>query len=638
MASPLKKLALGGLGASLGLYLLAKTQTDDVPRDVGFLFTQLKTLRRIKELHKAPVWGVVDLFYEQLHKHPKKPCLRYVTDDNRVLDLNWQEVDEKSNQVANFLRSKGCQPGQVVALMMENRLEYTVAWLGATKIGCTAALINNNLIGRSLIHCLGISKASFIIVSADHAEQVHTAREEVKSNPKDYAEVLEPVFTTDQWYVYCGQHPAYIHLDPLLAQQPTNLPGGLHPTRTANDTLFYIYTSGTTGLPKASIITHLKFAASGLAFANALNVRPDDIYYCPLPLYHASASMLALGVAWTRGMTFSFRKKFSATQFWNDCLITDSTVIQYIGELCAYLLSKPPGPADTRHKIRLAIGNGLRPDLWPPFQTRFKIEQIGEFYGATEGIVAFLNTHNKSGAVGFVPPLISKLSPAVIVKYNIEKDEIERNANGWCIVCEEGEAGHLIGKIDRSMPIQDFKGYTNKAASQKKIIKNVFIQGDEYFMTGDLLKSIGGYYYFVDRIGDTFRWKGENVATSEVELVLRTFKNITDVNVYGVQVPGQGGRAGMAALVGTDLDMEAIYAKCVKELPSYAVPVFLRLRPQLEVTGTFKHTKGDLQREGFDPTTIPEPLYVKDDKKKAYVPLDKALYQQIVSEGGQAKL
>jgi fatty-acyl-CoA synthase len=315
-------------------------------------------------------------------------------------------------------------------------------------------------------------------------------------------------------------------------------------------------------------------------------------------------------------------------------------VFQYIGELCRYLLNRPESPDDRAHRVRCGVGNGLRPDIWARFQERFGIRDIREFYGATEGNFALVNLDNRVGAVGRVPPLLKSKFPVELIRFDVETETHLRGGDGRCIVCAPGEPGEAIGRIstDPKQPLGQFEGYTDQSATDKKVLRDVFEKGDAWYRTGDLLsRDRDGYYYFVDRIGDTFRWKGENVATSEVAEVLSVCPGVLEANVYGVKLPGADGRAGMAALVAApELSLEDLYAHLSRQLAAYARPLFLRVRGEIDITGTFKHRKVDLVKEGFDPKRIADPLYYRDDARGRFVPLDETLYEEIVA--GRARV
>jgi fatty-acyl-CoA synthase len=402
----------------------------------------------------------------------------------------------------------------------------------------------------------------------------------------------------------------------------------------AGDDLFYIYTSGTTGLPKAARFSHLRFLGIGELSAAALGIGREDVFYCALPLYHSAGGVMLVSGALHAGATIALRRKFSARRFWDDVRENDATLFQYIGEFCRYLMNQPERPDDRDHKVRAIIGNGLRPDIWEEFQRRFGIETIREFYGATEGNAAILNLENKVGSVGRYP--FKAASNVRLIRYDVENDAPLRGADGLCIECGEDEAGEMVGRIPKGDNAAGrFEGYTSKEATDRKILRDVLERGDAYFRTGDLLRQDrDGFYYFIDRIGDTFRWKGENVSTQEVAELVGGLADAEMVNVYGVEVEGADGRAGMAALVlrpDVEFDGAALYAHVEQVLPRYAAPLFVRLLPEQEVTGTFKIRKVDLQKEGFDPAAIGDRLFVRDEAARAYVPLTPEVHATIRS-------
>jgi fatty-acyl-CoA synthase len=402
---------------------------------------------------------------------------------------------------------------------------------------------------------------------------------------------------------------------------------------TIDDRALYIYTSGTTGLPKAANVSHGRVMQWSHWFAGLMDARASDRLYNCLPMYHSVGGVLATGAVLVGGGSVVIRETFSAGRFWSDLVRWDCTLFQYIGELCRYLLQTKPHPHEKHHRVRLCCGNGLRPDVWRGFKERFRIPHILEFYAATDGNVSLVNVEGVPGAVGRIPPFLAHRFPATLVKYDADRHAPVRDASGFCVRCAPNEVGEAIGQLqkDRSNVGSWFEGYTNEAASEKKILRDVFEPGDAWFRTGDLMqKDERGYFYFVDRIGDTFRWKGENVATSEVSEAICAFHGIEEANVYGVAIPGTDGRAGMATIVaGNGLDLAAFRAHLIDRLPDHARPVFLRVRDDLEVTATFKHTKSALVREGYDPVATGDAIYFNDRERQAFVRLDKALYDRI---------
>jgi acyl-CoA synthetase (AMP-forming)/AMP-acid ligase II len=407
--------------------------------------------------------------------------------------------------------------------------------------------------------------------------------------------------------------------DQVLSQSDARPSGVAIPN--SSEVMCYIYTSGTTGLPKAAIITNKRYLAGAYMFGGAtMEATPRDIIYLPLPLYHSNAIIIGVGSALVSGAAVALRRKFSASQFWDDARKYDASIFVYIGELCRYLLNAPKNPHERSHRLRLAVGNGLRPDTWEPFQRRFGVPLIREFYAATEGNAPIINFEGRPGMLGRLKP------GQVLVRCDETSGEILRNADGFCERVHPGQKGILLGHIN---PLLAFDGYVDKSATDKKIQRDVFRHGDHYFNTGDILQlHEDAWVSFADRVGDTFRWKGENVSTNEVAEVLNGAKGVLESNVYGVSVPGSEGRAGMASInVNGELDLDEFASYVVNRLPSYQRPYFLRLQKEMRVTGTFKHQKTGYRDEGFDPSKVSDPLYFLDGDR--YVPLDQTLFQRI---------
>jgi fatty-acyl-CoA synthase len=404
---------------------------------------------------------------------------------------------------------------------------------------------------------------------------------------------------------------------------------------TISDRALTIYTSGTTGLPKAANVSHHRLMQWSFWFAGLMDAGTDDRMYDCLPMYHSIGGVVATGAMLVSGGSVVIREKFSASDFWDDVVTWDCTLFQYIGELCRYLVNAPEHPRERKHRLRLCCGNGLRADVWEKFQSRFEIPRILEFYAATEGNISLYNVEGKVGAIGRVPPFLAHRFPLALVQFDTAAGEPMRDVDGRCIRCGTDEIGEAVGKIGAC---GEFEGYTSASETERKILRNVFEDGDAWYRTGDLMRmEAGGFFYFIDRIGDTFRWKGENVATSEVAAVLTAFPGITEASVYGVAVPSTEGAAGMAALVadGT-LNLAELRKHLARRLPAYARPLFLRLKDRLDATGTFKHDKTVLAREGFDLTVIRDPIYFDDSAQETYVPLDAALYERI--DAGKVRL
>ncbi len=589
---------------------------ESISREWTFLSGSMRMLKQVKGLTPETARTVPDIMEETVRAHGAKPAIIF-----EGKTITWRQLDQMANRMARVAIDLGIGRGDVVALLMENRPEYIATWFGLHKIGAVGALINTNLAGAPLAHSIGISGARHLVLGAELADSFATAKPLLEQTPM--------VLATG------GRVEGSEDLDAALAAKaPAPVPPSHREGMLAKDKALYIYTSGTTGMPKAANISHLRMQNMFAAFNGSTNATDRDIMYNVLPLYHTAGGVCAIAPAICAGGAILIKRKFSASQFWDDCAAHKPTLFQYIGELCRYLLNAPPHIRERSHHLRLAIGNGLRPEIWPSFQQRFKIPHIIEFYGATEGNVALLNLDGKTGAIGRIPNYLRKRLPVRLVKFDIESEQPVRDpGTGFCSECAPGEAGEAIGKIDPADPRTSFEGYTKQADSEKKLLRDVFEKGDIWFRTGDLLrKDAQGYFYFVDRIGDTFRWKGENVATSEVAEALSVYPGVKEANVYGVKVPGADGKAGMASIVASpEFRLDGLAAHLEKQVPAYARPLFLRLSPEMEITGTFKHRKVELVKEGFDPATVNEPLHFLDPDNKNYVPLDAALHARIAA-------
>lgn len=534
--------------------------------------------------------------------------------------LTYQALAERSRQYARWALEQGIQKGDVIGLLMTNRPEYFAAWLGITSTGGVAALLNTNLTGPSLAHCINIAGPKLLIVAGEFVDSLASA--------------MPSLAVSLVIWTHGVDHPRFQRIDHDIQQRPHEpLNESERVPLTIEDRALYIYTSGTTGLPKAANISHARMMQWSHWFSGIMDMQPDDRMYNCLPMYHSIGGVLVPGAALVGGGSVVIREKFSASQFWSDIARWDCTLFQYIGEFCRYLLHAPSSVNERNHRIRLACGNGMAPDVWDAFQDRFRIPRILEFYAATEGGVSLFNIEGKRGAIGRVPPYLAhRFSPA-LVKFDVEKDEPVRNEQGFCMRCSVNEIGEALGKIvdDPSNVGSRFEGYTDERASEKKILRNVFKPGDAWVRTGDLMrKDEKGFYYFVDRIGDTFRWKGENVATSEVAEAICAFPGVRHANVYGVTIPAAEGRVGMAALVADPaIDFSRLREHLMHRLPAYARPRFLRIREEIDLTGTFKYSKTDLVRQGYDPDSTSDAIYLDHPESEAFVPMDGALYERI---------
>jgi fatty-acyl-CoA synthase len=401
------------------------------------------------------------------------------------------------------------------------------------------------------------------------------------------------------------------------------------------DRALCIYTSGTTGAPKAANVSHYRIVQWTHWFAGMMDIRAGDRMYNCLPMYHSIGGVVAAGAPLVGGGTVVLRERFSASSFWADVVAERCTLFQYIGELCRYLAASPRVDAEMHHVLRLCCGNGLRAEVWQQFQSRFRIPQILEYYAATEGSFSLYNCEGRPGAIGKIPAFLAQRAAVVLVKVDTDSGAPLRNSAGWCEQCQPGEVGEALGRLSvhEGAAGGRFEGYADTAASKKKVLGDVFEKGDAWYRTGDLMRQDAeGFFYFVDRSGDTFRWKGENVSTTEVLSVITAFDGVADAAVYGVTVPHHEGRAGMAALVvGPGFDLEGFRVHLAGQLPAYARPLFVRLVASLQLTGTFRHRNRELAQQGFDPAQVSEPLYFDDRSVPAYVKMTAALHEQIRS-------
>jgi acyl-CoA synthetase (AMP-forming)/AMP-acid ligase II len=606
------------------------------------LLPKLKNLKETVEFLKTPGAGLIKQWYLTLDNPgvPQKPMF-ISADDDRI--LTFQQVEELSNRVANWALSQGLKPGDVVALMMDNRPEYLPIWLGLAKVRAVGTLINTNTKGKALVHAVTTAGSKVAIFGTEHTDTFGEIVGELRAG--GVGSILGYTagsLTTSGIPNFCdGSFD-----DALKQASAAPVDKSIWMAVDAGEPCCYIYTSGTTGLPKACKISHVRMMNYGILM-KLFDVKPADIVYgSGLPLYHTAANLGTMS-ALVQGCTVVIRAKFSASQCFADCGKYKATAMQYIGELCRYLLQTPVSPAEKQHNVRIAIGNGLRPEIWNEFQRRFNVPEIGEFYGATEGNAATFNhcqNYEGQGAIGRAGTLFLKARPMNIVKFDVENEVPIRGADGFCIECDYDEPGELIAPIRQIQTaagvVDDFEGYTSKEATEKKIARDVFAKGDSYFRTGDLIRRDSkGYFYFVDRIGDTFRWKGENISTMEVSEALSAYPGIVDANVYGAEVPGKDGRAGMVALTleeGATLDPVKFATYCRANLPKYSIPVFIRFLTNVNLTGTFKHQKVEYRTEGCDPAKVKDPMWWYNGATDVFEPYGAEQYDGIKS--GRSKL
>ncbi|WP_113906043.1 long-chain-acyl-CoA synthetase [Aliidiomarina celeris] len=587
-----------------------------IPRLPRFLRSNLKLARA-----KHSDIGSTALFLEKAAAaHAERDFL--VFENERY---SYGQFNRWANQIARVLEQKGIKRGDCVGILFENRPALLACVFAVNKLGAIAGMLNFKQRSEVLEHSVNLVKPKLVIVGDECAETWRSVTTpEYASLPRLRVAdaVTVPVTDADDLMALAAQCDEH------------NLP--YSQSICLGETCYYVFTSGTTGLPKAAAMTHLRWYKAGVGFGQmALGLKGSkgkqhDTLYCALPLYHNTALAISLSCVVLTSATLALARKFSVSQFWRDIEKHQATCFSYIGEVCRYLLQAPAASQDSNKSIRAVIGNGLRAEIWDDFQQRFNIPRICELYGASEGNVGFVNAFNLKRTVGFSPMTFA------VVQFNVDTEEPVVTNDGYCQRVVKGEVGLLLTEVSRKAP---FDGYTNKEANQAKLLHNVFKPGDCWFNTGDLVRDQGfRHIAFVDRVGDTFRWKAENVATTEVEAQIQTISGIQEVVVYGVQVPNADGRAGMASLVVAPeqaFNPVEFYQGLKAKLPDYAIPLFLRLSPEHEVTTTFKVMKTQLKQQGYRVVNAREQVFVLLDKALGYEPLSTSLLQRI--ERGQVR-
>lgn len=593
-----------------------------VKREVTFARALRRLLKRVEPITLDSPDLTCDDLEAAVDRWPDNVAI--IGEDRQV---TYRELDALANRFAHWAVGRQIRRGETVALVMPNRIEFIACWYGLSKVGVATALVNNNLTGAALAHSLAICGAAHVIADHETWRAVEDAR----------VGVDRPLML---WVM--GLRAEDEASDRRGLDMAVKGASGVRPDRsvraglTNRDTALYIYTSGTTGLPKAARIVHSRARLYMRAFAACTRTVESDRLYCVLPLYHSTGGLCGVGSALLNGAAIVLRRRFSASQFWPDVVEHGCTRFVYIGELCRYLVNQPEHPLERGHRLQLVFGNGLRPDVWAEFKRRFAIPEILEFYGSTEGNVSLFNFDGHPGAIGRAPGWLRSKVNVRLVQFDVETETPVRGPDGLCREARPGEIGEAVGRIADDAR-HAYTGYADKAASEKKVLTDVFARGDAWFRTGDLMRQDAeGYFYFVDRIGDTYRWKGENVSTTEVAERLSAAPGVQEAIVYGVSVPGADGKAGMAALITEGRFSPKAFAAYVdQELPPYARPVFVRLQGDLETTGTFKYRKVDLVSDGFDPERTRDTIYVRDGKS-GYVRMSPERFAAI--NAGTAKL
>ena len=580
-----------GTRGSVGLLDIA-SQVPGLLRDAPTIVRGVVTGFGARPTAKTSIGKV---FQDRAARHADNVFIKFGDDA-----ITYREANETVNRYAAVLAAKGVGHGDVVGIMLRNSVDPVLLMLAVVKCGAISGMLNYNQRDEVLKHSLGLLSASVVVADTEFVEAITESGADTDGliTVDDLKQEAEGASTTNPATTSAVQ---------------------------AKDKAFYIFTSGTTGMPKASVMTHYRWLRALAGFGGlGLRLNSSDTLYCCLPLYHNNALTVALSSVLNSGATLALGKSFSASKFWDDVIRYEATAFVYIGEICTYLLNQPEKPTDRKHKVRVICGNGLRPAIWDEFTERFGIKRVCEFYAASEGNTAFVNVLNIDKTTGICP------SPIVFVEYDEHSGDPVRDDNGRVKKVKNGEPGLLLSKVSNFQP---FDGYTDKKESEKKLVRDAFKDGDVWFNTGDLMRAQGfGHAAFTDRLGDTFRWKGENVATTEVEAAVSTDPQIEEATVFGVEVPDTGGKAGMVAIQlkeGKEFDGKALAKAAYDKLPPYAVPLFVRVVEELAHTSTFKSQKGDLRKEGFggssgegddDDVKVEDPIYVLSGKSEGYVP------------------
>ncbi|WP_342630867.1 long-chain-acyl-CoA synthetase [Marinobacter alkaliphilus] len=574
---------------------------------------------RLKDDNKDLTLG--RLVERNADKYPNRPAILF--DDRTV---TWSELDAWSNRIAHYLKDQGLVKGDAIAVLLDNRPELLATVVGAAKVGVACAMLNTSQKGKVLAHSINLIQPRMLVVGAELVDHAEGVRDEIQLRHTKPLQYLADANTLNTF----GEEPqGYTNMALEVSQRSSTRPM-LSNNVTMGDTAVYLYTSGTTGLPKAAPGSHRKFIRAYGGFGMlSLAMEPEDVLYCTLPLYHGTALLVCWGSVLAGGSAIALRRKFSASAFWDDVRKYNATTFGYVGELCRYLLNQPASSQDRNHGLTKMIGNGLRPSIWTEFKERFGIDKVAELYASSEGNIGFSNFFNMDNTVGF------STAPYKLVKYHEGTRDPIRNDKGRLEEVKKGQPGLLIGEINKKWA---FEGYTQKEATEKSILRDAFKKGDAWFNTGDVLKEIGcRHLQFVDRMGDTFRWKGENVSTTEVENIIDGSGMVQEAIVYGVEIPKTNGKAGMVTLVPqnpeVEFDADKLFAYLQDNLPPYAIPVFVRVTHAIEKTGTFKYRKVDIQKLGYSLSRPHEEVYAWLPGSSSYTQLTPELVADIDSGG-----
>lgn len=579
----------------------------------------IKSVHWMRKEHSNEAVGIGPCIEHIAHKNPKGSAILF---EDR--NISYQDFNAWANRIAHFFLEQGFKKGDVVGVFIPNSPELLAAITGLNKIGVIAALVNTSQRKNVLHYSFEMVNPKANIIGEDLLEAFNEVKHELTCKDNYFWSDCDTLVQSNE------TPEGYVNFE-----QSIRSVSSANPPETRNsmpqDINFYIYTSGTTGLPKAVEFTNARWLKAFAGFGyTAMCLDKNDVMYVTLPFYHATALVICWGSVLAGQATLAMRKTFSASEFWSDIRKYEATSFGYVGELCRYLMNQEASSKDRKHKIKKIVGNGLRPNIWGEFKQRFGIDEVVELYASSEGNVGTLNILNLDNTVGIC------MFPYAIVKYDQDKAEPVRDSKGRFIPVKKGDPGLLITRITK---LTQPASYTDPEKTKQLILRNVFTKGDKWFNTGDMMRDIGfRHLQFVDRLGDTFRWKGENVSTTELENIISRFDSVSEAVVYGVEIPGTNGRAGMATLVpevdATHLQEQlgSLLDYLKNSLPHYAVPLFLRIKTDLDVTGTFKYKKSDLKKESYNPDLTEDALFVLLPQEQTYKKIDRVLFQNIINE------
>lgn len=581
------------------------------PKELEIYTRILKTTAEIQKNQNQSVGTHVEKLAQEI---PDKIALYF-----EEKKWTWKKLNEESNRYANYFSKVGVKPGDTVALMVENCPEFLFATTGINKLQAISALMNFNQKKQALIHAFNVVNSKWIIVTGRNLPSFMEIADQLPLSKKNILIINNPKKLSHKFIDLVQE----FELKSIQTSNPSTTNNSI-----LRETCSYIFSSGTTGLPKAIIMWNLRFINQTISTSiETCQLTSDDVIYIVIPLYHNLGFGISWTAAWLTGAAVALKREFSASNFWRDACKYGVTFTTYVGEIPRYLLNQPVTEYDKNHKLKKMSGVGLRKSIWEQFKSRFEIEHIFEFYGLTEGAAGFLNIEEKSGMIG------RNIIPGTeLAKVNPETGIFLKNESGFCLKCKPGDIGMALNELKSDTL---FTGYKDKDKTEKKIMYNVFKKRDKFFNTGDILKlHKDKWVSFVDRFGDTFRWKGENVSTMEVESIINAYPSIEISAVYGVSIPNTEGKAGMAALKidpNIEFDIKEFSKFILDNLPSYSIPLFIRIREKLELVGPLKIKKVDLRKEAYDLNKIQDILFFWDSKLKKYVKFTENIYQDLIN-------